>query len=172
MAINDRLQRLLDDTRSSYAVLPHSEAYTAQEVAQSIRVKGRQLAKVVVLRDAAKRDFMVVLPATQLFDPQSIQRVTGRVGIRLEDEPELKRIFPDCEVGAMPPFGALYGMPMYVDPCILRGRDIFFQAGNHHEVVLMRCEEYEDIARPFHYGSCLHRGGIEHRSTEMSGAAT
>lgn len=159
MAINDRLQRLLDQRRSGYAVLPHPDAFTAQEVAQSVRVKGWQLAKVVVVRDGAGKDFMAVLPATRQLDLQALHLVTGRAGFRLEDERELEPLFPDCEVGAMPPFGSLYGMTMYVDPCLLRGGNIFFQAGNHHEVVLMRCEEYEVSARPFYAGSCLHRDG-------------
>ncbi len=159
MAVNERLQRVFDQTWSSYAVLPHTEAYTAPEVAQSARVRGWQLAKVVVVRDGAGKDFMVVLPATRNFDFHMLHEVTGRTGMHLEDERELRRLFPDCEVGAMPPFGPLYGMPMYVDPCLLREGDIFFQAGNHHEVVLMRCEEYEQIARPFYSGSCLHREG-------------
>jgi Ala-tRNA(Pro) deacylase len=143
MAINHRLQHLFDQRRSSYAVLPHPDAYTAQAVAQSVRVKGGQLAKVVVIRDGAGKDFMAVLPATRQLDPQALHLVTGRAGFQLEDERELELLFPDCEVGAMPPFGSLYGLTMYVDPCLLRGRNIFFQAGNHHEVVLMRCEEYE-----------------------------
>jgi len=157
MAINDRLQQLFDQRRSSYAVLPHTDAYTAQGVAHSVRVKGWQLAKVVVVRDAAGRDLMVVLPATRYLDLHALHQVTGRAGFHLEDERELELLFPDCEVGAMPPFGFLYGMQMYVDPCLLRGGNIFFQAGNHHEIVLMRCEEYEVIARPFYAGSCLHR---------------
>ena len=162
MAINHRLQRLLDERRASYAVFPHPDAYTAQEVAQSVRVKGWQLAKVVVVRDGAGKDLMVVLPATQYLDPDVLHRVTGRAGFQLEDERDLEFLFPDCEVGAMPPFGSLYGLTMYVDPCLLEGGNIFFQAGNHHEVVLMRCEEYEEIARPFHAGSCLHRD-VDHR---------
>lgn len=167
MAINDGLQRLFDQMRSCYAVLPHPDAYTAQEVAQSVRVKGQQLAKVVVIRDRDGKDFMAVLPAAQLLDLQALHRATGRDGFQLEDERELELLFPDCEVGAMPPFGALYGMTMYVDPCLLRGGDIFFQAGNHHEVVLMRCEEYERIARPFHAGLCLHR---DREDREMAAA--
>jgi Ala-tRNA(Pro) deacylase len=102
---------------------------------------------------------MVVLPATRHLDLQALHQMTGRAGFQLEDERELELLFPDCEVGAMPPFGSLYGMTMYVDPCLLRGGNIFFQAGNHHEVVLMRREEYEVIARPFCAGSCLHRDG-------------
>ena len=157
MAINRRLQEHLDQTRSSYAVLPHFDSYTAAEIAHSAHVKGGQLAKVVVLRDATGDDFMVVLPATRRLDPRTTHQVTGRVGVRLEDERELKQMFPDCEVGAMPPFGALYGMPMVVDPCLLEGKDIYFQAGNHHELVLMRRELYAHIARPFLSRTCLHR---------------
>ncbi len=159
MGVNVRLQRVFDQTWSSYAVLPHTEAYTAPDVAQSARVRGWQLAKVVVVRDGEGKDFMVVLPATRNFDFHVLHEVTGREAMRLEDEQELERLFPDCEVGAMPPFGALYGMPMYVDPCLLKEGDIFFQAGNHHEVVLMRVEEYEKVARPFYTGTCLHREG-------------
>lgn len=162
MAINDRLQRLFDQMRASYAVLPHPDAYTAQKVAASVRVKGGQLAKVVVVRDRAGKDFMVVLPASRSIEPGALHRTTGRAGFVLEDERELERMFPDCEVGAMPPFGALYGMKMYVDPCLLRGGNIFFQAGNHHEVVLMRCEEYETVACPFDAVLCLHGEGRGH----------
>src|SRR5580765_8665862 len=127
MAINDRLQRFLDHRRSSYAVLPHPDAYSAQEVAESVRVTGRQLAKVVVLRDAAHKDFMVVLPAATRLDLGALHEAAGRSGVQLENERELEFLFPDCEVGTMPPFGFLYGMTMYVDPCLLDGEDIFFQ---------------------------------------------
>jgi Ala-tRNA(Pro) deacylase len=157
MAINERLQRLFDDTRSSYAVLPHPDAYTARKVADSVRVEGWQLAKVVVIRDALGGDVMVVLPAASELDFHALRQASGRRGLQLERERELEQLFPDCEVGAMPPFGSLYGMKMYVDPCLLRAGNIFFQAGNHHEVVLMRSEDYKAIARPFYVGSCLHR---------------
>ena len=156
MAINVRLQRLFDDKRSSYAILPHPDAYTAREVAHRVRVKSSQLAKVVVVRDKAGRDFMVVLPASRKLDLHALHTMTGRVGFQLENEQELKLLFPDCEVGAMPPFGFLYGLKTYVDPCLLKGDDIFFQAGNHHEVVLMRRNHFEVIARPFYAGACLH----------------
>ena len=86
-----------------------------------------------------------------------MRRVTGRLGVQLENEDELLRLFPDCEVGAMPPFGHLYHLPMYVDPCLLEDVDIFFQAGNHHEIVLMRTVEYRRVARPFEVRGCLHR---------------
>ena len=157
MAINRRLQELLDQTRSSYAVLPHNEAYTANQVAHNVHVANHKMAKVVVLRDTLGADFMVVLPSGEYFDSNRLHRATGRAGIRLEDEFQLTRLFPDCEMGAMPPFGSLYHMPMYVDPCLLEDENIFFQAGNHHEVVLMRSEEYRRIAGPLRVTGCLHR---------------
>ncbi len=157
MSINPRLQKLLDTERSGYAVLPHPDAYSAQEVAQRSHVKGRRLVKVVVMRDIDGVDFMVAVPADRPIDPAALRRVTGRIGVQLEDEGELARLFPDCEVGAMPPFGHLYHMPMFVDPCLFEGVDIFFQAGNHREIVLMRTIEYDRIARPFFRRGCLHR---------------
>jgi Ala-tRNA(Pro) deacylase len=156
MSINARLQKLLDEARTGYAVLPHRDAFSAQEVAETSHVKGRRLAKVVVLRDIEGNDFMVVVPASEQIDQRILRRVTGKIGVQLEDEQELMRLFPDCEVGAIPPFGNLYHMPMFVDPCLLEDVDVFFQAGNHHEIVLMRTAEYNRIARPFHVRGCLH----------------
>jgi Ala-tRNA(Pro) deacylase len=159
MGVNPRLQKLLDETWSSYAVLPHSEVFTAQEVAQSVHVPGRQLAKVLVLRARRGEDLMVVLPASEQFDPLTLEHVVGRSHLRLEDERELLRLFPDCELGAMPPFGRLYGMRMIVDPCLLQGEDFYFQAGNHREVVLMRTQDYQRIAQPFSHDACVHAVG-------------
>lgn len=156
MSINARLQKLLDEARTGYAVLPHREVDSAQEVAAASHVKGRRLAKVVVMRDIEGTDFMVVVPADVAIDARLLRRITGRIGVQLEDERELARLFPDCELGAMPPFGGLYHMAMFVDPCLLEDVDVFFQAGNHHEIVLMRTSEYSRIARPFHVGGCLH----------------
>lgn len=156
MSISARLQAHLDRVHSAYAVLPHDEAYTALEVARRAHVKSRRMAKVVVFRDAAGSDFMVALPADEHVDPRALQAVTGRGGVRLEDEGELRRLFPDCEPGTMPPFGFLYRMSMFVDPCLLTGDDLFFQAGNHHELVLMRGKEFERIAGPYFMRGCLH----------------
>ena len=156
MAVNARLMQLLAERGVSYEVIPHREVFTANEVAMTSHVPGREFAKVVLVRDDAGADFMVVLPAALHMDPHVLRHVTGRHGIQLESEAELRRLFPDCEVGAMPPFGALYGLPMYVDPCLAREPEIVFQAGNHHEVVRMKWEDYERIARPFYVRTCLH----------------
>ena len=158
MAINVRLQELLDRSQIEYETIPHRDAFSAKEVAFSAHVPGRQLAKVVVIRDAAKSDFMVVIPASDHVDDSILHRVTSRKGTQLEKESELKRLFPDCEVGAMPPFGKLYGLAMYVDACLAEEEDIWFQAGNHHELVRMRFRDFARIAQPFYAKACLHPG--------------
>lgn len=157
MAINERLRRLLEQSRVDYDLFSHPEAFRAQDVAWSVHVPERKLAKVVVVRAATGPDLMVVLPASQHFDHGVLHWVTGRSTFQLEDEKELQRLFPDCELGAMPPFGHLYGLPMYVDPCLAQNEEIFFQAGNHHEVVSMRYQDYETLARPFFCEVCLHQ---------------
>ena len=157
MSLNRKLQELMDRHGPHYEIVPHRETVTTHEAAQSTHVSGRNVAKPVVMRDAAGFDFMVVLPASLHLDPRIVHHVTGRAGVRLEDEQELHRLFPDCDLGAMPPFGHLYGLSMVVDPCLLEDHDeIWFQAGNHHELVRMRVEDYERLARPFQAGRCLH----------------
>jgi Ala-tRNA(Pro) deacylase len=158
MSVNPRLQELLDRHGPRYEIVPHRETVTAHQAAQTAHVSGAHVAKAVVMRDAAGSDFMVVLPASFHLDPRVVHHVTGRAGVRLEDERELLRIFPDCDLGAMPPIGHLYRMSMVVDPCLLENQEeIWFQAGNHHELVRMRVEDYERVAHPFQTSACLHR---------------
>jgi len=156
MAVNVRLKRLLEGSRVEYQIVPHPEEFTALEVAHSAHVTGRKLAKVVVVRDATGTDLMVVLPASHQLHAETLQHVSGRPGIRLEDEAELQRLFPDCELGAMPPFGHLYGMATYVDPCLKREGDLYFQAGNHHELVRMSFDRYAKLSGAFVCACCLN----------------
>jgi Ala-tRNA(Pro) deacylase len=156
MAIVDRLQRQFDLQGAKYDVFHFPTAYTAQQVAHNAHITGHRIAKVLVLRDDGRKDFMLVLPASRHFDAPVVREATGRMGTRLENEAELHRLFPDCELGAMPPFGELYGLPMWVDACLAKEPDIYFEAGNHRELVHMRWPEYARLARPFHSERCLH----------------
>lgn len=156
MAINKRLSDLIRQRGGTVEILPHREVFTAQEVAHTSRISGRNLAKAIVLRDAAGAYLMAVLPAHEHVDLEELKRVTGRKGLELANEEDLRRLFPDCELGAMPPIGHLYGLPTYVDPC-LADEDICFQAGNHHEIVRMRYEEFTKLVSPFEGDLCLHR---------------
>ena len=149
MACVPRLQRLLDERQVEYQVVPHREAFTAQEVAQSTHVPGRMLAKVVVLRTGSAAWHLFTIPATAQLALDVVQEVTGLPVLGFATEPEIQRLFPDCEVGAMPPFGALWDVPMSLDAAFDGAGEIYFQAGNHHEVVRMRFADYRRVAGPF-----------------------
>ena len=156
MAVNHRLLRLLVSSRVEYELVPHREAFTAQEVAQTSHIAGGRLTKVVLVRAGDNRYLMAALPASCHLDLDALARLSSEPLVVLADEREIQRLFPDCEVGAMPPFGALYDLPLYLDPCLLEHDEIVFQAGNHHELIRMDARDYERIARPFAGLECLH----------------
>jgi len=146
MPILKRLRQFLDANGVDYEVHSHAKAYTAQEVAAAEHVPGRELAKVVMLRDDAEF-LMAVLPAPYHVDLEQVGKVTGRRGLHLAREAEFSDLFPGCEPGAMPPFGNLYGIPVWVDAALTRDEEIAFNAGNHEQTVHMK---YVDFARLVH----------------------
>lgn len=156
MAMNERLKRYLDQEGASYEMLPHHEAFTARQVAIESRVPGRQLAKVLALEEEGNGYLMVVLPAACRLDLNALKRAAGRRRLSLVREDEMRRLFPDCELGATPPFGHLYGMPIYVDACSSQAPAIVFQGGNHHEVVRMAYREYARLVKPLLGEFCMH----------------
>jgi Ala-tRNA(Pro) deacylase len=152
----ERARRLLETGDVAYETLPHREAYTAQGVAAAAHVSGWQLAKVLVVRAPGEDPVMVVLPASCRLDTVALARALGKRSVELVPEAEMQRLFPDCETGAMPPFGPLYGMPLWVDACCARAPEIAFQAGNHRELVRMRYADYERLTRPTVAEICRH----------------
>ena len=156
MAVNDRLKGYLDQERASYETVPHHEAFTAHDVAAESHVPERQLAKVLALEEEGNGHLMVVLPAECRLDLGALRHAAGRRRLSLVREEEMRRLFPDCELGAMPPFGQLYRMPVYVDACLSKAQAIAFQAGNHHEVVRMVYAEYARLAKPLLGEFCTH----------------
>ena len=153
--LSERLTKYLEANGVKYEVLRHGEAYTAQEVAASMHVHGRMLVKVVIVK-SEKGFMMVALPADRRVDISTLRADLGLHFAALATEAEFKKIFPDCEAGAMPPFGQLYGLPVWVDACFPKAGEFTFQAGNHHEVVRMRYAEYERLARPVVAEFCRH----------------
>ena len=143
MTIALRLRRYLESSGVPYTHCVHSPAYTAQEVAAAQHVPGRNLAKSVVLR-AHGRFAMVVLPATMRLDVEQTRRVLQCPSARVASEEESASLFPDSEVGAMPPFGNLYGLTVYVDRTLTDDNEIVFNAGTHTETIRMK---YDDFAR-------------------------
>ncbi len=113
MKMPKRLIDCLDENKISYEILCHPEAVTAQRIAQAEHVKGRRHAKVVMVKSGAQH-LMIVLPAEHLIDLEKLAKIVGQ-DVSLESEEKFESLFPDCTVGAMPPFGSLYGVPTYVD---------------------------------------------------------
>lgn len=162
MMLSKRLRRFLQEESAAYRLLWHHDEYAAQRIAAAVHVPGRQMAKPILVRDAGGEYMIAVLPATERLDLAALASATGHESLALADERELKDLFPDCELGAIPPFGSLYGVPVYVDGCLRNVHEIFFQGGDHQEVVGMRWQEYERLARPIVGQLCFHE---QHRKT-------
>ena len=142
-----KLKAFLDSQCVKYISLQHSPAYTAPEVAESVHLSGHILAKTVVLKVDGKMA-MAVLPANRKILVSDLCEGLEAESVRFATEEELQGLFPDCEVGAMPPFGNLYGMDVYVSPGIAGEEQIAFNAGTHTEVIKMAYQDFERLVRP------------------------
>jgi len=146
MPVN-QLKQFLDANNVHYVSVKHSLAYTAKEITQRARIKGEQLAKTVMITlDGSIA--MVVLPASCRIRWDRFMNTMGTDFITLADEEEFKDLFPSCEVGAMPPFGILYDIPIYLYEGFDQSGDIAFRAGNHREIIKMKFEDYIELAQP------------------------
>ncbi|MDQ7858214.1 MAG: YbaK/EbsC family protein [Armatimonadota bacterium] len=143
----ERLEAYLREHGVRYEVTPHAEAYTAQEVAAAEHVSGRQFAKVVIA-EVDGTTVMLVLPAALRVDLLRVRAALGARSARLAREEEFAPRFPDCEPGAMPPFGHLYGVPVYMDRSLAGQARLVFNACSHRETITMAGADYERLARP------------------------
>ena len=142
-----RIGEYLEQHGVAYQTHQHAPAYTAQEVAAEEHVSGNILAKGVLVK--ADEDYVLcVLPACYKLDMDKVAKSLKARHVRLADETELARCFPDSEVGAEPPFGSLYNLPTLVDQHLAEDEEIVFQAGTHREVVRMRYADYASLVRP------------------------
>lgn len=142
-----RLKEYLDKHQIKYVTIRHSPAYTAQEVAASAHVPGRELAKTVMVKlddDIA----MAVLPASYHVDLDRLREITGARRIELASEDEFKDLFPACEVGAMPPFGNLYELRTFADASLAEDEEIAFEAGSHSELIRLPYTDYVRLVEP------------------------
>jgi Ala-tRNA(Pro) deacylase len=136
----------LNESKVRYEILHHPEAVTAQRIAQAEHVKGRHHAKVVMIKSGEQR-LMAVLPADHQIDLEKVGKVIGKTA-SLDSEKEFKPLFPDCAIGAMPPFGNLYGLPTYVDKSLAAQDYIVFEAGTHSDAIKLSYRDYEKIVKP------------------------
>ena len=143
----DKLRQFLDAEGVKYVLIIHSRAYTAQEIAESAHVSGKDLAKTVIVKIDGTMA-MAVVPAPEKAPLARIREVVGARKVELATEDEFRSLFPDCELGAMPPFGNLYGLDVYVAESLSTGREIAFNAGSFVELVRLAYEDFERLVRP------------------------
>ena len=130
-----------------YASLLHSPAFTSQEIAAAAHISGKQLAKIVIVKIDGKLA-MVVVPANDQVNMSKLKSVTGAKGVDLAVESEFKDKFPGCEVGAMPPFGNLYGLPVFISSRLTLQDHILFNAGSHSELMEMSWHDLQELVHP------------------------
>jgi Ala-tRNA(Pro) deacylase len=142
-----KLVEFLDGNQVKYVNVTHSTAFTAQDVAQTVHIPGKEMAKsVVVWMDGAMG--MAVLPASSMIDFDKLKDAAGAKNIELASESEFKDRFPECEIGAMPPFGNLFDIKVVVDKSLAEDKEISFNAGSHHELIRMTYADYERLTKP------------------------
>jgi Ala-tRNA(Pro) deacylase len=142
-----RLDELLTDRHIPFEHLHHRPSYTANRTAQVLHVPGREVAKTVVLR-VDGRYVVAVLPATHRVDLERARQELGAQEIEMATEAEMDRLFPDCERGAVPPFGSIYHLETVVDESLGADEQIVFDAQNHEDAIRMRYRDYEALEHP------------------------
>jgi len=142
----DRLREFLDRNNIKYTVITHSKAYTALEVAALVHVPGRNVAKTIIVK-AGEKFAMAVLPAPHHVDTEALGKAVG-TKVRLASEAEFQDLFPGCELGAMPPFGNLYGLPVWVAEPLTSDEEIVFNCSTHTAVVRMGYADFARLVQP------------------------
>jgi Ala-tRNA(Pro) deacylase len=147
MPVARKLKAFLDEHKVKYHVLSHHERFTSSEIAQALHVPGQELAKVVMVK-ADDSLVMAVVTANDRVDLGSLKKVVGAREAKLATEDDFRGTFPDCEVGAMPPFGNLYDVPVFADTALAEDEEIVFEAGNHKEVVKLSYADFNRLVKP------------------------
>jgi Ala-tRNA(Pro) deacylase len=142
-----KLKEFLDGHRVKYVSIQHSPAYTAQEIAASAHVSGKELAKTVMVSLDGKLA-MAVLPASGKVDVDRLREASGATDVMIASEQDFRGAFPECELGAMPPFGNLYGMDVYVDERLAEDLEIAFNGGSHSELIRLAYKDFARLVKP------------------------
>ena len=142
-----KLKQFLDSHNIKYVSIKHSEAYTAQEIAASAHIPGKELAKTVIVKIDGNMA-MAVLPAGYKVEFQLLKEAAKANKVELASEEEFKDVFPDCEIGAMPPFGNLYGLEVFVAKTLAEDNEIAFNAGSHIELIKLAYKDFENLVNP------------------------
>jgi len=142
-----KLKEFLDTNKVKYVTISHSAAYTAQQIAASAHIPGREVAKTVMVKLDGQMA-MAVLPASYQVDFKRLREVSGATEVKLATEGEFRDKFPECEVGAMPPFGNLYGMRVYATESLMEDEEIAFNAGSHTELIRLSTDDFKRLVQP------------------------
>jgi Ala-tRNA(Pro) deacylase len=142
-----KLREFLDENNIKYLVISHSVAYTAQGIAALTHTPGKELAKTVMVMVDGRLS-MAVVPASNRVDLFKLKKYLGADTVELATEGEFRDRFPDCETGAMPPFGNLYGMDVFADGGLVLDKEIAFNAGSHRELVRMSFADFRELVKP------------------------
>ena len=142
-----RLKQFLDENNVKYVTITHSPAFTAQEIAACAHIPGRDVAKTVMVELDGKMA-MAVVAASRKVDLDRLQDVSGSAKVDLAGERAFRDMFPECEIGAMPPFGNLYGMDVYVSRRLAEDDEIAFNAGSHTELVRLAYKDFQRLVHP------------------------
>jgi Ala-tRNA(Pro) deacylase len=147
MKCKERLEKYLQENDVPFELLAHSQAYTMQEVAAALHVPGTQVAKVVIVK-ADGEIVMLVISAPARVDFRKVRGLLGAKEVSLAKEGEFSGLFADCATGAMPPFGDLYGVPVYVDQGLAQEANIVFRVGTHRHTMKIAYADFSRLARP------------------------
>ncbi len=160
MEMPRRLAKFLRKHKVNFEVQHHPQAFTALEIAEASHVSGHSFVKVVMVK-VDEKDAMVVLPADRVVDLFKLSTALGTHNVRVEDEVEFRRLFPDCEAGGMPPFGKLYGIPCYVDESLREADELYFNAGSHLKAVKISETDFMRVLNRAVFGdfSVIRRNG-------------
>jgi len=142
-----KLKEFLDDNKIKYVSIQHSKTYTSTEIAASAHIPGKELAKTVIVKLNGKM-VMAVIPASHKLKLELLQKAAGAESARLASEAEFIDKFPDCEIGAMPPFGILYNMEVYASDELEEDEEITFNAGTHTELIKLAYKDFERLVKP------------------------
>lgn len=144
-----RLQQFLHDQCIGFETIHHARTATAHDTARSAQIPEQAMAKTVMVKIDG-RMAMAVLSAAQRLDLAALRQATGAAAVELAPEDEFSPLFPDCEAGAMPPFGNLYGLDVYVDDSLSDDDEIVFNAGSHTELIRIPFALFEQLVHPRH----------------------
>ena len=141
------VSNFLNGQNVEYDLIPHRDTYDAQRMAEAVHVSGTEVAKTVLLRSGP--DYVIaVLPANRTIDFVDAAQALGRDNLELATELEMRELLPDCEIGALPPFGSQYNMQTIVDESLTDDYEIVFEGNTHHESIRMKCRDFLAIEQP------------------------